>query len=75
VLHPNAKFQPLATMQVVDAVLSIDAHHTEAILRLTGADGAKQAFAIRAKAVRFLAEAFARKADLIDAGQSKKTDH
>ena len=74
-IDPKARFPPLATIQIEDVILSLDAHHTEAILRLIGAGGTETAFAIPAVAVRKLAEAFARKAEQIDAAQTKKTEH
>lgn len=74
-IDPEARFQPLATMKIENVILSIDAHRTAAILRLIGVGGAETAFAIPAKAVRKLAEAFARKAEQIEAAQAKKTEH
>ena len=74
-IDPKARFQPLATMQIEDVILSLNAHHTEAILRLIGAGGTETAFAIPAEAVRKLAGAFARKADQIEIAQTKKIEH
>jgi hypothetical protein len=75
-MHPDARFRPLATTKIEDVILSIDAHHTQAILRLIGVGGSEAAaFAIPGPKVRFLAQALAAKADLIDAAQSRKTEH
>jgi len=74
-LDPNAKFQPQATMKVDDVRLGLDAHHTLAILRLIGLDGAETAFEIPGDSVRALAEALVRKAEQIEKTQSDKTAH
>lgn len=74
-LHPKARFAPLATMAIQDVIVSIDVHHTQAILRLIGDQGQETAYAISGPKVRPLAEAFAAKAVLIEAAQAKKTEH
>lgn len=62
-------------MTIEDVVLGIDAHHTQAILRLVHDGGAETAFAIPGGEVKKLAAAFAAKAALIEAAKGKKTEH
>ncbi|HXF53267.1 MAG TPA: hypothetical protein VNK52_04000 [Hyphomicrobiaceae bacterium] len=74
-LNPRARFRPVATMNIENATLGIDAHHTQAVLILIHDGGAETAFAIPGTAVRKLAEAFAAKAASIEAARSMKTEH
>jgi hypothetical protein len=73
VTDPTARFQFLATISVRDVIVGIDAHHTRATLRLLGEHGTEAAFEVTD--ARKLAEAFAQKADLIEAARAKKTEH
>jgi hypothetical protein len=74
-LNPGARFSPIATHTIEDAIVGIDVHHTQAILRLIHEGGTETAFAISEPTTRALAVLFAEKADLIEAAQTKKTEH
>ena len=74
-LNPGARFSPVATHTIEDAIVGIDVHHTQTVLRLIHEGGTETAFAISGPVTRILAVLFAEKADLIEAAQSKKTEH
>ena len=75
ILDRQAKFRPLATMTAKDIAVSIDAHHSQAILRFQGEGSREDAYEIAGEHVRRLAEALIKKAELIEAALSKKTEH
>ncbi len=75
-LGPQARFVPLVTMNVEDAIVSIDVHHIRAILRLIGPDDIElAAYEMSGETAKKLSGALARKSEQIEAAQAKKTEH
>ncbi len=74
-IDPEAQFQLLATMRPEDVAVGIDAHRTHSILRLIGQDNTEVAFEVGAEGTRKLADAFAEKAEMIEAAKASKTEH